>query len=609
MTRFLYIDADGQRQGPIDGQQLRELMTQGVIVSTMRVKLVESETEWQGTAGEIPPELLSPDPSVDIFSRDLYWILFGASCFLALVGLFVWIVLTLIVAPVAVIFGILAIKGRIDVPTNLSRETIYWIIIGASYYLAILGFLLWIPLAVIALSVAVVFWWLIGKEREFVWEKQATPQALYDRACQFRSERKYSKAIRLYEMLAKQGHQEVQYELALVYHTGEGKRKDPVRAIFWFKKAAEQGHAEAKEVMELIGKPCPKQSRFSNIFDAAKEGNVEDLRYFVEKRGVCINTKNDNGVMLQVFAAGNSNVNVIKYLVFAGVNVNTISDNGMTSMHYAAFGGNIDVLEYLISLGADINVMGIGGTTPLYLAVKPRLHVANPGPLEPDTTLVLQYLISKGANVNVKDSDCNTLLHNAAGNSDFALVEFLVSQGADVNAKNDVGRTPINFAIANNSNIDILRYLVSKGAKVNNGGLVHVAAVAGNVNAIEYLISLGVSIDGRNEEGRTPLILAALFSLIEFGNFLGNRKHVLECLISHGANVNASAKNDGFSLLHFAAHKGDIEFAQFLVSNGADVNIRTNIKGTNFTPLDFAVECDKTELARYISSVGGRSAR
>ena len=58
MIRFLYIDANRQRQGPIDGKQFRELMAQGVILPTT---LVKAETGWQGTAGEIPTNLL-PEP-------------------------------------------------------------------------------------------------------------------------------------------------------------------------------------------------------------------------------------------------------------------------------------------------------------------------------------------------------------------------------------------------------------------------------------------------------------------------------------------------------------------------------------------------------------------
>jgi len=55
MIRFLYIDANRQRQGPIDGNQFRELMAQGVILPTT---LVKAETGWQGTAGEMPDDLL-----------------------------------------------------------------------------------------------------------------------------------------------------------------------------------------------------------------------------------------------------------------------------------------------------------------------------------------------------------------------------------------------------------------------------------------------------------------------------------------------------------------------------------------------------------------------
>jgi len=42
-------------QGPIDSEQFRELMAQGVIVPTT---LVKAETGWQGTAGEMPDNLL-----------------------------------------------------------------------------------------------------------------------------------------------------------------------------------------------------------------------------------------------------------------------------------------------------------------------------------------------------------------------------------------------------------------------------------------------------------------------------------------------------------------------------------------------------------------------
>jgi len=55
ITRFLYIDTNGQRQGPIDGEELQKLADQGVIMPTT---LVRAETGWQGPAGEIPDDLL-----------------------------------------------------------------------------------------------------------------------------------------------------------------------------------------------------------------------------------------------------------------------------------------------------------------------------------------------------------------------------------------------------------------------------------------------------------------------------------------------------------------------------------------------------------------------
>ena len=34
---------------------------------------------------------------------------------------------------------------------------------------------------------------------------------------------------------------------------------------------------------------------FANIFEAAKSGSVEDVKYFVEEQGVSVKAKNDNG--------------------------------------------------------------------------------------------------------------------------------------------------------------------------------------------------------------------------------------------------------------------------------------------------------------------------
>ena len=53
-------------------------------------------------------------------------------------------------------------------------------------------------------------------------------------------------ALELYEIAAKQGDAQAQYNLGLCYHYGEGTLKDPNKAFQWFRQAAQGGHAEGQ---------------------------------------------------------------------------------------------------------------------------------------------------------------------------------------------------------------------------------------------------------------------------------------------------------------------------------------------------------------------------
>jgi len=201
---------------------------------------------------------------------------------------------------------------------------------------------------------------------------------------------------------------------------------------------------------------------FANIILAIKEGTVDDVRYFIEQRGVDVNAKDSGtGMTLLHFAAGRSNFEILAYLISHGadVNINLKENKGFTPLHVATvMTPNVEVLEYLISKGADVNVKNYEGSTPLHSAAgNPDIEV-----------LVLAYLISQYADVNMKGDKDGTPLHYAAQNSpNVEILKCLISKGADVNAKDNKGCTPLHYAISNNPNVEIMKYLISKGADVN----------------------------------------------------------------------------------------------------------------------------------------------
>jgi len=134
------------------------------------------------------------------------------------------------------------------------------------------------------------------------------------------------------------------------------------------------------------------QSKFANIFEAAKSGSVEDVKYFIEELGFGVNMKNERNETPLHIATGYNSLEVLQYLVSQGADVNAKSnDCASTPLHSAAFrNSSIEVLQYLISQGADVNATDHWNQTPLYFAAI-ALH---------DSVDILQYLLSQGADVN-----------------------------------------------------------------------------------------------------------------------------------------------------------------------------------------------------------------
>ncbi|MDR1485938.1 MAG: hypothetical protein LBT09_14095 [Planctomycetaceae bacterium] len=51
---------------------------------------------------------------------------------------------------------------------------------------------------------------------------------------------------------AEKGNAEAQFKLGVCYLDGEGVKKDYAEAVKWLRKVAEQGYAEAKEILQQI---------------------------------------------------------------------------------------------------------------------------------------------------------------------------------------------------------------------------------------------------------------------------------------------------------------------------------------------------------------------
>jgi TPR repeat protein len=62
----------------------------------------------------------------------------------------------------------------------------------------------------------------------------------------------FQKAFRLFKSLAEQGYAKAPLIVAGMYFVGKDVHKDYAKAVYWYSKAAEQGHAGAQYNLDMI---------------------------------------------------------------------------------------------------------------------------------------------------------------------------------------------------------------------------------------------------------------------------------------------------------------------------------------------------------------------
>ena len=124
---------------------------------------------------------------------------------------------------------------------------------------------------------------------------------------------------------------------------------------------------------------------------------------------------------------------------------------------------------------------------------------------------------------------------------------------------------------------DVVRVLIRAGANIHTksrGGYTVMDAARGKMDTIKVLLDAGMSV--RNSSGKTgsPIVYA------------GSRQMV-ELLLSKGSNIDDRGNERGNSLLHNVVlrHGDDYRFTEYLISMGANVNIKNKF---GITPLMWA---------------------
>jgi uncharacterized protein len=176
------------------------------------------------------------------------------------------------------------------------------------------------------------------------------------------------------------------------------------------------------------------------------------------------------------------------------------------------------------------------------------------------SAIVFTSLFSFSGLIYAQTEDQITDFTKAAKFDDISEVKSLIKAGVNPNTLDPKGNPMLFLAVKENS-----------------------------TKVIDYLTSLpGIDINQPNKSGETPLMMASIE---------GNLALVKYLVLSKKASVN----NAGWTPLQYACTRGHLEVAEFLLSNGANVNA---LSPNNSTALMMSVMSGNEYLVKYLLDNG-----
>ncbi|KAK7489351.1 hypothetical protein BaRGS_00019459 [Batillaria attramentaria] len=176
-------------------------------------------------------------------------------------------------------------------------------------------------------------------------------------------------------------------------------------------------------------------------------------------------------------------------------------------LHVACGKGQTECVKLLLEWGSMPNIRDKWGQSPLHYSICAQFL---------DTaSILLEHMDASAVEIiNDKDRYGKTPLHSAADSANVEAIEILLKHGADVNIRNFDGITPLMVCAetcGRSKSVRALEVLIDGGALINlvdyrsKRSALQRAAVAKNVAAVEFLLSMGADIDSLDNTYRTAL--------------------------------------------------------------------------------------------------------
>jgi uncharacterized protein len=260
------------------------------------------------------------------------------------------------------------------------------------------------------------------------------------------------------------------------------------------------------------------------------------------------------GLSPLLFAARDGRLEAAKLLVEAKANVNQPDVNSISPLVMAITNNHVDVAKLLLENGADPKAADLWGRTPLWTSVDLRdLEVGKSGEQRAGDQKVdraaaldlIKMLLDRGVDVNVRTKEVPPAKRYIMSLGDLSWVDF-------------TGQTPFVRA-----------------------------ALSGDVTVMRMLLQHGADPNIPTNSDTTALMAAAGINWVVGQTYTESKESLMEALklcIEKGGDVNA--KNSmGLTAVMGAANRGSDDILQFLVQQGAKLDVKDN---EGRTPTDWA---------------------
>ena len=330
------------------------------------------------------------------------------------------------------------------------------------------------------------------------------------------------------------------------------------------------------------------------LLHAVVGGHTLLVDWLLDQPGLTLEDRSNDGMTPLLVAAECGHLDVVQHLLQRGASLAAKDQWGRNALLNAVVGGNALMVDWLLEQpGVTLEYASNDGLTPLLVAAKW-------GHLD-----VVQHLLHRGALLTAKGQGGRNALLEATWGGHTAVVDWLLDQpGIMLEDRDKGGMTPLLVA-AWRGHLDVAQHLLQRGALLTakdemgrnalhnalegghalfNGGWSHHAAV------VDWLLGqTGVTLEDRDSDGLTPLLLAAKWGHLD----------VVQHLLRRGALLIAKDRWDRNALL-LAAQGGHLPLMHWLLEKPEFSKHDRDANGCNCLLL--AAQDGRTEAVKQLIS-------